>query len=301
MPRWLSRSIRLLALVVAFTSDARLHGQASQASDKKPKFEVASIKACGAADPGFRGGGPTEFSPNRVAINCQILIGLIQQAYIAHANGQNDQSAVLRIPIEGGPDWMSSERYSITAKAGGEVPAAMMLGPMLQTLLEDRFKLQVRRLARDVPTWNLVVVKGGPKLTPFTEGECVLNVLTLPPAPAAPLAPGQRRCREVLKFTGTSMVADVEGQTLDEVGRGPVFIAAGRPITNKTGMAGRFNFHLEYAPPDGMRLNGQDALPEPTAPSIFTAVQEQLGLKLESAKGTGEYLVIDHVERPTPD
>src|SRR5215467_7608849 len=146
-----------------------------QAVAPRPAFEVASVKSCGPADPGFRGGGPTQFSPDRVAINCQILKGLIQQAYLAHANGLNDQSAVLRTPIEGGPDWISEERYAITAKAPAETRAAMMLGPMLQTLLEDRFKLKIRRLAREIPTWDLVIAKGGPKLTPFEEGSCVSN------------------------------------------------------------------------------------------------------------------------------
>jgi uncharacterized protein (TIGR03435 family) len=108
-----------------------------------------------------------------VVINCQILKGLIQQAYIAHAKGLVDQSAVLRTPIEGAPDWTSVERYSISAKAPAETPAAIMMGPMLQTLLEDRFKLQIRRLTREIPTWDLVVARGGPKLTPFVEGSCV--------------------------------------------------------------------------------------------------------------------------------
>ena len=91
---------------------------------QRPRFEVASIKACGAADPGFRGGGPTEFLPNPIAVDCQILKGLIQQAYIANANGRIDQSAVLRTPIEDGPDWISSERYSITDLSRDELDAA---------------------------------------------------------------------------------------------------------------------------------------------------------------------------------
>ena len=266
----------------------------------RPQFEVASVKACGPADPGFRGGGPTQFSPDRVAINCQILKGLIQQAYLAHANGLNDQSAVLRVPIEGGPDWISEERYAITAKAPAETPAAMMVGPMLQTLLEDRFKLKIRRLTRETPTFDLVVAKGGPKLTPFDEGSCVKTVMTFPPSPPPELAPGQRRCRNGTQFRGTSMVTDAEGVTIDDLAKVSLYLAAGRPITDRTGLTGKYNVHLEYAAPEGTRLNGQAADPtESTAPSIFTALQEQLGLRLDSAKGQGEYLVIDHIEKPT--
>jgi uncharacterized protein (TIGR03435 family) len=267
-------------------------------ADSRPHFELASVKSCGAADPGFRGGGPTQFSPDRVAVNCQILKGLIQQAYIAHADGRTDQSAVLRTPIEGGPDWISSERYSITAKASAEATQAMMMGPMLQTLLEDRFALRIRRLTREIPTWDLVVAKGGPKLTPFREGSCVQVAVAFPPAPPAALAPGQRRCLNRTQFNGASMVTDAEGLTIDDLVKVHLFVPAGRPIANKTGLTGKFNFHFEFAPPEGTRLNGSE-ITESTAPSIFTAVQEQLGLKLEPSKGPGEYLVIDHVEKPT--
>jgi len=268
-----------------------------QAAAPAPRFEVASIKACGAADPGFRGGGPTQFSPYRVAVNCQILKGLIQQAYIANQAGRtNPASAVLKTPIEGGPDWISAERYSITAKSPVEATRQVMMGPMLQTLLEDRFTLKIRRLAREIPTWDLVGAKGGPKLTPFEEGSCVPVAPPSAQGGPPPLAPGQRRCRNATQFKGTSMVLDVEGMTLDELADVHLYLAAGRPVTNKTGLTGRFNFHMEYAPPEGTRFNGGEV--ESTAPSIFTAIQEQFGLKLESSRGQGEYLVIDHVEKP---
>jgi uncharacterized protein (TIGR03435 family) len=204
---------------------------------------------------------------------------------------------VLRTPIEGGPDWISAERYSIAAKSPAPQPQAMMMGPMLQTLLEDRFKLQIRRLAREIPTWDLVVAKGGPKMTPFPEGSCVPGG---PPSAQTTLEPGQRRCRNVTQFRGTTMVLDAEGLTLDQLADVHLFLAAQRPVVNKTGLTGRFNFTMEYAPPEGTRINGGLADPDAasTAPSIFTAMQEQLGLKLESAKGRGEYLVIDRVEKP---
>jgi uncharacterized protein (TIGR03435 family) len=207
----------------------------------RPQFEVASVKACSPADPGFRGGGPTRFSPDRVAVNCQILKGLIQQAYVAHAKGGTDPTAVLRTPIEGGPDWIAAERYSITAKAPGEVSQGMMMGPMLQTLLEERFKLKIRRLTREIPTWDLVVAKGGAKLTPFEEGSCVPSP-AFTGTPAAPLALGQRRCRNLTTFKGTSLVTDAEAITIDEL-MFHVSLAAGRPVTNKTGLAGKYTVH----------------------------------------------------------
>jgi len=176
----------------------------------------------------------------------------------------------------------------------------MIMGPYLQTLLEDRFKLKIRRLTREIPTWDLVVARGGPKLSPFPEGSCVRSPAF--PFAAPPLAPGERRCRNAVQFKGTSVVTDEEGVTLADLAKFSLLLASGRPVNDKTGLTGRFNVHLEYAPPEDARVNGQriDAA-DVTAPSIFTAIQEQLGLRLESSKGPGEYLVIDHVERPTAD
>ena len=97
------------------------------------------------------------------------------------------------------------------------------------------------------------------------------------------------------------MVTDVQGVTLDDFAS--IFLrGSGRPVVNKTGFSGKFDIHLEFAPDEELRrrfteLQGDPG--EPTAPSLFTALQEQLGLKLESAKGTGEFLVIDHVGRPS--
>jgi len=199
----------------------------------KPQFEVASIKSCGAADPGFRGGGPTQFSPDRIAVNCQILKGLIQQAYIAHANAVTDQSAVLRTPIEGAPDWVSAERYSITAKSSAETTQAVMMGPMLRALLEDRFKLKIRRLTREIPTWDLVVAKGGPKLTPFQEGSCVSVAPSFPPASPVALAPGQRWCRNLTQFRGTIMVTDADAVTMDDLVKVHLFLPAGVPLPTR--------------------------------------------------------------------
>ena len=77
-----------------------------------------------------------------------------------------------RIPIEGGPGWVASERYTINAKAEDNANAYVMQGPLLQTLLENRFKLKIHRETREIPIYELVVAKGGPKLKPFREGIC---------------------------------------------------------------------------------------------------------------------------------
>jgi uncharacterized protein (TIGR03435 family) len=172
-----------------------------------------------------------------------------------------------------------------------------MHGPMLQALLEDRFKLRVHRETRDVPVYALTIAKGGLKLPPFKEGSCTPVDHTQFPPFSAPLTPDQiaKNCHARGTKDGLNLKVDAQGMTLDDFAK--IFLdthTLNRPVVNKTGIAGRFDFHLEYAPERGAPA---DDVSE--GPSIFTALQEQLGLKLESAKGPGEFFVIDSVERPS--
>jgi bla regulator protein blaR1 len=274
-------------------------------SGPRRQFEVASIKRC-ANDvaPGGRGGGLPSFSPGRMTLNCQIVQGLINAAYVRYANGSNfTRMTPPRIPIEGAPDWITSERYTINAKAEGDANAYMMQGPLMQTLLESRFKLKIHRETREIPIYNLVVAKGGPKLKPFQEGSCPpmppLDFTRTPPIPSPP--PGQSYCKIFGGAAGPNFAANAQGMSLEDFAY--MFLSSGdRPVVDKTGIKGLFDIHLEFGLDDAGRqaminITGKDP-GEPTLPSVFVAIQEQLGLKLESAKGKGEFLVIDHVERP---
>lgn len=273
-------------------------------SSARPQVEVASIKRCiDNLDPGGRGGGPPSFSPGRMTLNCQSVMGLINAAYVIYANGRNFNLLKLQhIPIEGGPGWINSERYTINAKAEGNLNAYVMQGPLLQTLLETRFKLKIHREAREIPIYELVVAKGGPKLKPFLEGSCVQMPeidFAKPPLPFSPPPPGQHYCQMSGGAAGPNFGLHFEGISLDDFANG---IAPGRPVVNKTGIKGIFDISLKFGLDDDARrqmteITGADP-GEPTEPPAFTAVQEQLGLKLESAKGSSEFLVIDHVERP---
>src|SRR5262249_25279795 len=122
-----------------------------------PKFEVASIRPCTEnLAPGMRsgGGGPLSTSPGHLSVNCQTVKGLIQAAYVIFATGSRRSLDTLQsTTIEGGPDWITTERYTIEAKAEGEPTSVVMHGPMLQALLEDRFKLRIRHETRDVPVY----------------------------------------------------------------------------------------------------------------------------------------------------
>ena len=148
---------------------------------------------------------------------------------------------------------------------------------MLQALLEDRFHLKAHRETREGAIFNLTVVKGGPKFAALREGNC-------PPAdpkspPCGVIRPGANGLNRTMDSMGAGLAIWTRVLTL----------ALGKPVVDKTGLAGQFDaMHVEYAPDD---------LPDATGASIFTAIQEQLGLKLEAGKGPVEVLVIDHIEK----
>jgi uncharacterized protein (TIGR03435 family) len=238
------------------------------------------------------------------------LAAFIRTAYISFANGQSNGAFLSSAKISGGPAWVNSDRYQINAKAKGDPGTGVMNGPMLQALLEDRFKLKIHRETREVPVYELTVAKGGPKLQPYKEGSCTAR--TLPPAP---LTPGQKFCGpSPLIRKGPNLTQEFHGVSLYEFSK-LLDGTMDRPVINKTVVAGKFDFQLEFAPeeeimPGSTRIGplpgGPDAGVAPPVPasdlggpSIFTAVQEQLGLKLQAAKGPGEFLVIDSVERPS--
>jgi uncharacterized protein (TIGR03435 family) len=253
-------------------------------------FEVATIRLCDSDAGGRSGGGKS--TPGRLNLNCQTLgdadrsfPGLIAQAYGLFAGGHRNPPWSIP-PVEGGPAWLKADRYEIVAKAEGDASPDMMNGPMLQALLEDRFKLKVHRDTREIPVYALTVAKGGAKLRPFQEGSCT-------------------HCGGGGTIRGSNFVLHGQGVTLDEIAKS-LGIGLDRPVIDKTGLEGKFDFELEFARDQAMAPAFRDpnqvipAAADPSAgASIFTAIQEQLGLKLEPTKGPGEFLVIDAVERPS--
>jgi len=177
----------------------------------------------------------------------------------------------------------------------------MMMGPMMQALLEDRFQLKFHRQAGEGPVYVLSVARGGPKLHSFTEGSC-----TPYSSPPPPLQTGQEYCGSMIGGGSPASMKD-EGVTLDDFSK-QLLAVLDRPVINKTGITGRFDIHVEFSregtkmaamarmqPVDGGSSDSDSTGP----PSIFTALQEQLGLRLEPAKGPVEVFVIDHVEKPS--
>lgn len=148
--------------------------------------------------------------------------------------------------------------------------------------------------------YSLTVAHGGSKLKPFTEGSCTPMPLTVP---MPPLAPGQEYCK--VRADARKPAVDAQGSTVAEFCQ-LLNLVLDRPVIDETGIAGKFDIHLEFAIneatprflPGGDLARFADAALDPAVPSIFTAIQ-QLGLKLEPTQGSREFLVVDHVERPT--
>jgi uncharacterized protein (TIGR03435 family) len=202
--------------------------------------------------------------------------------------------------IVGGPAWINSEGYDISAKADTNA-AFEQMRLMIQSLLVDRFKLMVHRATRELPVYDIGVAKSGVKLATPKEGSCSRRDPNEPPS--AP-RPGERPvCGNIGMRRGAINGVGISMPMLAMVLSGILR----RVVTDKTGFTGTFDVHLTFAPDDaiadanvGGRLEGQVPQPADSAmPSIFTALQEQLGLTLISAKGPVEVLVIDHVERPS--
>jgi len=198
----------------------------------------------------------------------------------------------LSIKVEGGPGWMNSEsdRFDLAAKPEGVASGEMMQGPMLQTFLEDRLKLKIHRETRDIPTYGLSVAKGGIKMERLEDGSCLSSGSAQQPTSAV-----QKPLCSQGSMARSGQNNEIQGMDFRAINMGD-FIGVlkyylDRPVVDKTGLAGRFNLHLQFA----RDLSATDT----PAPSIFTAVQEQLGLKLEPTTGPGEFLVIDSIERPS--
>jgi uncharacterized protein (TIGR03435 family) len=159
-------ALTLLACTLALSYTAATpRAQTSDGSASartRQTFEVASVRRCSDDFGPLERGGGGSFSPGRLTLNCQLVSGLIQMAYLMYPNGTrlNEPGIVLNSPIEGGPGWINSDRYTITAKAEGDASEGVMRGPMFRALLEDRFKLHIRREIHEVPVYALTVAKG---------------------------------------------------------------------------------------------------------------------------------------------
>jgi uncharacterized protein (TIGR03435 family) len=240
------------------------------AQSSRPQFEVASVKR--------------NYSGSR-ASNCCGGAGRLVGTNVTLGMLINTAYKVQDFQVTGAPAWVNSDRYDIQATADEKTASlgtAILQGPMLQSLLEDRFKLVVRREMRELPVYELTVAKGGSKLK---AGACSIRDPNSPPRSQRPSDCGfSVMDNNMIRATQIDMARFVPMLTF----------WVRRTVINKTGFTGTFDVDLKWNPDEAAGAPSPD-----TAPSIFTAIQEQLGLKLERSKGPVEVLVIDSVSKPT--
>jgi uncharacterized protein (TIGR03435 family) len=240
-----------------------------QSGVEPPKYEVSSIKPN--TDIGFRFAFRIEPS-GRLAATGITLKRLMMTAY----NVQD-------VRIVGGPDWVVSRRWDVQAKPDRVAPPGQ-IRPMLRALLEDRFQLRSHSEKRQLPIYELSVDRKGSKVQRVKDSETKADVRV-----GAGLI-------QLTKATAATFASQLS-------------YALGRPVIDKTSLAGEFNFTLEWTPEpgeDGGPLTAglpPEASDQPAStsdgPSIFTAIPEQLGLRLKSGRGPVEVIVIDDVQMPT--
>lgn len=234
---------------------------AAFAQNAPKTFEAATIKL---TPPDSREPLDIRFTPGgRLTVTNQPVRSLVTFAY-----------GVQAWQIAGAPDWFETDRYDISAKADGDPGREEMLA-LFRALLEDRFRMRLHRETRDGSTYELTTARNGPKFQksePLKENERA-NVYTY--RTGAPTAPAISLIRADRSATMAMLASILQSQLK-------------RPVIDKTGLTGDFDFRVEYAADDS-RLD--------EFPSLFTALQDQLGLKLQPAKGPVEMLVIDRVER----
>jgi len=254
---------------------------AQQTAAPKPSFEVATIKRNVSLKEGG-GGGPSpggRFRLTNVSVRPMILI-----AY-------RDGPPLMLSQVIGGPGWLDSDKYDITAKVSDDLagrPQAEQVAAqplLLQSLLEDRFKLKVHRETRQLPIYSLLRARKdgsfGPQLRPsIVDCKVEPNKCRLDFEPGH-FSGGAMRMASLISFLSSNTQ---------------------RVVVDRTGLEGTFELTLEFTPErTALPLSTDATPPPPDKPPLLTALQDQLGLRLESARGPVDVIVIDHIERPTED
>ncbi len=261
-PSALLLTLAIAAVPVSGQGPLQRVSAAQTASIPKQAFEVASIRPF---DPSASPSNPGQaqlFPSNRLTARITDVELLISEAF-GVAGGE----------IAGGPDWINTQFYSVDAKVEGDALLTReQMRPLLQNLLEERCHMKFHHEQKPVAGYVLVLAKGGSKLQPTKGG---------PPRSSA-----------------SSFELALRNDSVENFAKMIWNWTIKKPIVDGTGLEGRYDFDLKFAPQDGPL---RDDPRYSNLPDIFTAVQEQLGLKLVPQEVPVDYLVIDHIEKPTPD
>jgi uncharacterized protein (TIGR03435 family) len=260
------------ALALALPVATGAHGQSSE-----PAFDAVSIKRniSGSQDLAIN-------VPNGTAYNVgnTPMRGTIMRAYQVKN-------------LAGAPPWLDDERYDITARSSGK-PNVDEVSAMLRTMLKDRLTLTGHIEPREISVYALVVARPGhPGLKPVSldcdairaARDAAVKTGQTPVVPAANGAP-------LCGYTWSAAIT--AGGIPMPMFAGLLDYVAGRVVVDRTGLTGRYEFTLRFAPPGTTPAGGPDDRPD-----FFTAIQEQLGLRLEATRAPVDTFVIDHIERPT--
>jgi uncharacterized protein (TIGR03435 family) len=305
MRRALTRLLLFATAAASAVALPSLHAQSSQTSNQKaPAFEVASIKRNRSGDQ--RSGFNTP--ANRFIATNVALHDLIAWAY-----GEPGPPPELRpdFRMSGGQGWITTDRFDVEATTGSEVPDGVertrLKMRMLQTLLAERFKLSTHHETREGPVYSLVLANRDGRLGPQLRRSSVdcnammargrANAGAPPPPPPGPPAPGQvPPCGIRIGLGGLR----IGSQSLSAIAR-LLSRATGRPVIDRTTVDGAFDLSLDFDPsglPGFDRPPGAPPIDIGDKPSMFTALQEQAGLKLEAGRGPIDILVIEAAEHP---
>jgi uncharacterized protein (TIGR03435 family) len=250
----------------------------------QPAFEIISVKP---SKPGGARNTSIGATGGRFVATNVTVKGLLRYAY------RTRTTDLLNSQLVGGPAWVDTDPFDVEAKPEGDgrsVPLEQMQF-MVRSLLRDRFKVTLHREQRDMAVYNLVVVKNG--TLKLSEDQSTPAPLGAQQAPN-PSAPPRGAARMAVGSSGGTLEATA-------IGMGQLAsslqVQLDRPVLDKTGLQGLYDIHLQFTP-DTDPL-GRPPIAPSDAPSVFTAIQEQLGLKLESSRGQVDVIVIDHVEKPS--
>jgi uncharacterized protein (TIGR03435 family) len=297
-----------ICLLAGAALRAQAPGQPPAAAPANAAFDVVSVKP-----------HPADGGPNLIMMQVQPG-GRYTATNVTPLLLMRNAYQLQGFQLVGAPDWASKEHFDISAKAAGDIagplqpgtaPSALQL--MMRGLLADRFKLKAHHETRDQPVYALVLARSdgklGPKLKPSAT-DCAAEMAAARarggPPPAMPAFGEPMKCGMRMGPGNLSAGSVSMAQLL-----GTLAMMVNRTVVDHTGLTGNYDLELSYTPdqltqrpegaPAGQPTTVNGVAIDPNGPSIFTALQEQLGLKLDSTRGPVEVLVIDSIERPTED
>jgi uncharacterized protein (TIGR03435 family) len=292
-----SRPFVALLAVLAVAPALRAQIVVPGKGDTLPSFEVDTVKPS-SKDLGSSFHVHIWWDDNTYRTENTTLRTLIRTAFNVGSDAQ----------LSGGPDELLDSRFDLSAKIGDEDYARMKelsdddrdrtMHLMLEALLADRFGLKVHTETRELPVFNLVPDKGGPKLQPIADpASASAGAMPDPSTGAAPAAKPSRNVSTHISHNQATMTAsdaDVES-LVSMLNRQPEL--GGRIVVDKTGLAGKYNYTLQWSVQHPNATADLDA----DGPPLLTALKEQLGLRLEPSKGSVEVVIVDAVSAPTPN